>query len=221
MEAILSRQYDLRASNRLALVGLYAGVVPKLWTETIEGHRREVREAILDATWQLAAERGPLSVTMSQVAQATGIGRATLYKYFADVEAILHAWHERQIARHLEQLAEIRDGSVDAGDRLEAVLQTYAAIMHQRAQHGAGLGTLLHRTHSGEHAVHAQQQLNDMIRDLLAEGASSGDVRNDIAPEELAAFCLHALAAAGTLPSEDAVPRLVMLTLDGLRKATH
>ena len=54
--------------------------MPKLWTETIEEHRREVREAILDAAWALAAEHGPLSVTMSQVAQAAGIGRATLYK---------------------------------------------------------------------------------------------------------------------------------------------
>jgi AcrR family transcriptional regulator len=201
------------------VVGLYALAVPKLWTETIKGHRREVREAIMDATWRLAAERGPLSVTMSQVAQAAGIGRATLYKYFPDVETILHAWHERQIARHLEQLAEIRDASVSAGDRLEAVLQTYAAIMHQRAHHGADLGTLLHRTHSGERAVHAQQRLHDMIRDLLAEGASSGKVRDDVASEELATFCLHALAAAGSLPSEDAVRRLVMLTLVGVNRA--
>ncbi len=192
-------------------------IVPKLWTDTIEGHRHEVRAAILDATWELAAYHGPLSVTMSQVAQAAGIGRATLYKYFPDVEAILQAWHERQITRHLRQLAEVRDRPTDAGDRLEAVLQTYAGIMHQRARHGADLGTLLHRTHAGGPAAEAQQQLHDMIRDLLAEGARTGDVRDDIAPAELATYCLHALAAAGGLPSEDAVRRLVVLTLAGVR----
>jgi AcrR family transcriptional regulator len=192
--------------------------VPRLWTETIEGHRREVREAILDAAWQLAAQRGPLSVTMSEVAQAAGIGRATLYKYFPDVEAILHAWHERQISRHLEQLAEVRDRHSNAGDRLHAVLRAYAAIMHQRAGHGAELGTLLHRTHAGPHAAQAQQQLLDLVRDLLARAALDGNVRDDVTPDELATYCLHALAAAGGLPSEAAVRRLVTLTLAGLQR---
>ena len=50
----------------------------------------------------LAAERGRRAVTMSPIAEETGIGRATLYKYFAGVEEILLAWHERQIIAHLE-----------------------------------------------------------------------------------------------------------------------
>jgi AcrR family transcriptional regulator len=195
--------------------------VPRLWTETIEGHRREVRTAIMAATWELATRHGPLSVTMSQVAQAAGVGRATLYKYFPDVEAILHAWHERQIAHHLDQLAEIRDRSGAAGDRLDAVLRTYAAIVHQRARHGADLGSLLHRTHTGERAADAEQRLHDMIRDLLAEGVTGGTVRDDVAPGELASFCLSALAAAGSLPSEDAVRRLVMVTLAGVHRRTR
>src|SRR5215204_726397 len=101
-------------------------IVPKLWTETIETHRREVREAILDTTAALVAEHGLLGVTMSQIAEETGIGRATLYKYFPDVEAILLAWHDRQITAHLAQLTEIRDQGGDAGERLEAVLEAYA-----------------------------------------------------------------------------------------------
>ena len=52
-----------------------------------------MREAILDATGELVLSRGLLAVTMSDIAEATGIGRATLYKYFPDVEAILNAWH--------------------------------------------------------------------------------------------------------------------------------
>jgi hypothetical protein len=44
--------------------------------------------------------------------------------------------------------------------------------------------------------VRAQQHLHAMIRDLLAEAAQSGDVRDDIAPDELATYCLHALTAA-------------------------
>ena len=79
--------------------------MPKLWTETIEAHRRAVHEAVLDTTAALVAEHGLRAVTMSQIAEQTGIGRATLYKYFPDVEAILVAWHDRHVSGHLEQLA--------------------------------------------------------------------------------------------------------------------
>jgi AcrR family transcriptional regulator len=191
---------------------VYTGVVPRLWNETIEAHRAAVRDAILDTTADLVTENGLLSVTMSRIAEKTGIGRATLYKYFPDVEAILLAWHERHVSGHLEHLAELRDQAGDARERLEAVLEAYALIQHKR--HATELAALLHRD---EHVARAQQHLTDIIRDLLTEGAQTGDLRNDIPPEELADYCLHALAAAGSLPSEAAVRRLVTVTLAGLR----
>jgi AcrR family transcriptional regulator len=194
---------------------MYTGMMPRLWNETIEAHRRAVREAVLDTTAALVAEHGLLSVTMSQIAEKTGIGRATLYKYFPDVEAILIAWHERHVSGHLEHLAELRDQAGDARERLEAVLEAYALIQHKRP--ATELAALLHRD---EHLVQAQQHLTDIIRDLLSEAAETGDVRGDVAPEELASYCLHALAAASTLPSEAAVRRLVTVTLAGLRPRT-
>jgi AcrR family transcriptional regulator len=191
---------------------MYTGVMPRLWNETIEAHRRAVHDAILDTTWALVTEHGLLSVTMSRVAEETSIGRATLYKYFPDVEAILLAWHERHISGHLGHLAEIRAQAGDARERLEAVLEAYALIEHKR--HASELSALLHR---GEHAVRAQQRLTDIIRALLTEAADTGHIRDDIGPEELASYCLHALAAASSLPSEAAVRRLVAVTLAGLR----
>ena len=188
--------------------------MPKLWNETIEAHRRAVRDAILETTWTLVAKHGLLSVTMSRIAEETGIGRATLYKYFPDVEAILLAWHERHVIGHLEHLAEHRDQAGDAGERIEAVLEAYALISHRREHHGTELAALVHRD---EHVVRAQQQLIDMFRDLLIEAAETGEVRDDVAPDELARYCLHALAAASSLPSKAAVRRLVTVTLAGLR----
>jgi AcrR family transcriptional regulator len=191
---------------------MYTRLVPKLWNETIEAHRRAVRDATLDTTAALVATHGLASVTMSQIATETGIGRATLYKYFSDVEAILLAWHERQVSGHLQQLAEVRDHTGDAGERLEAVLKAYALIRHEH--HDTELAALLHR---GEHVARAQQQLSDFIRDLVAEGAATGDLRDDVPPDELASYCLHALGAASSLPSKAAVRRLVTVTLAGLR----
>jgi AcrR family transcriptional regulator len=194
---------------------MYTWVVPRLWTDTIEAHRHQVRDAILDTTAALVAGHGLLSVTMSQIAEQTGIGRATLYKYFPDVEAILLAWHQRQITRHLGQLADARDQAGDAGERLQAVLEAYALIAHQsHGHHDTELAAFLHR---GQQVGRAEQQLRDMLGDLLTEAATTGKVRDDVAPLELASYCLHALAAASSQPSEAAVRRLVTVTLAGLR----
>jgi AcrR family transcriptional regulator len=186
--------------------------VAKLWNQTIEEHRRAVREATLDTAAALLAEHGPRSVTMSQIAEETGIGRATLYKYFPDIEAILVAWHERHVAAHLEYLVEVRDHAGEAGERLEAVLEAYALIQHEH--HGTELAALLHR---GKHVARAQDQLHHFIRALLTEDAETGYLRSDVAPDELASYCLHALGAASSLSSKAGVRRLVAVTLAGLR----
>lgn len=185
--------------------------MPKLWTETIASHRREVRDAILSATGTLVEQHGLHALTMSQVAEQAGIGRATLYKYFPDLDTVLAAWHGRQIAEHLTELTRIRD-QADPDDRLRAVLEAYAA--RSREHRGGELAT---RLHGGEHAQHARRELQRLVRDLVVAGAMAGDVRDDIAPDELAGFCLHALARAADLASGAAVRRLVTLTIDAIR----
>jgi AcrR family transcriptional regulator len=153
-------------------------------------------------------------MTMSQIAERAGIGRATLYKYFPDVEAILQAWHHRQVISHLEQLAAVRDSAADRAKRLEVVLEAYALIARQPARrHDAEVAQFLH---SDPQLADAHRQLHDLVRDLLEEAAQAGEVRGDVAPEELASYCLHALAAAGSMRSAAAVRRLVSVTLTGL-----
>jgi AcrR family transcriptional regulator len=189
--------------------------VPKLWNDTIGAHRQAVRDATMEATAALVAEHGLRAVTMSQIAEDTGIGRATLYKYFPDVEAILAAWHEREIASHLASLEQIRDRSRRPGERLKAVLKAYALIVQaSHGHHDAELASLMHRD---ERVARAEHQLRGMVRDLLADAIQTGDVRNDVAPAELATYCLHAVAAAGSVSSKAAVRRLVGITLAGLR----
>jgi len=188
--------------------------MPKIWSQTIEAHRDAVREATIDATAALVAAQGLTGVTMSQIAKDTGIGRATLYKYFPDVESILRAWHERQIDQHLKKLLEVRDRTTGADERLEAVLTAYAKAVSHRSAHGDVLTDMLHR---GEHVAAAHQQLNELLHDLITDAAAAGAVRRDTPADELALYCLHALAAAASLDDPSAVERLVQTTLTGLR----
>ena len=193
----------------------YASPVPKLWSQTIDAHRRAVRDAILETTTRLVGEHGLRSVTMSQIAEEACIGRATLYKYFPDVESILLAWNHAQITGHLERLATLRDQAGAADERLQAVLETYAMILRDsRGHHDAALAAFLHQD---EQVANAQRHLTRLIEDLLSEAAGAGDVRRDVSPGELATYCFHALTAASTLPSRAAIRRLVAVTMAGLQ----
>lgn len=189
-------------------------MVPRLWSETIDAHRSHVRDSILDTTWQLVTERGLLSVTMSQIAAQTGIGRATLYKYFPNVEAILVAHHARHAGQHLERLAELRDRPGSPDERLQEILKAYALICWHREQHRSP--ELMALLHEPAHVAALEERIRGLFADLLKEGAAAGEVREDAAPEELANYCLHALGAAGRSRSEAGVLRLVAVILAGL-----
>lgn len=189
--------------------------MPKLWTETIATHRQSVRDAILEATAALATRQGLHALTMSTIAQHAGIGRATLYKYFSDVEAIVGAWHEKEIETHLRLLTRVRDSATSPAERVEAVLHAYAHIAHGLRAHAES--DLAARLHRGSHAIGAERELRKLVTDLLAEAAHRGVIRDDVPPAELANYCLYSLAGAAALANKAAVRRLVEVTLAGLR----
>lgn len=192
-----------------------------MWNTTVEEHRRTVHAAILDSTAALITEHG-LAVTMSQIAQHAGIGRATLYKYFKDVEAIMIAWHERQVSDHLRQLSSAIADCADPEARLRTALAVYAGLSSagrssQHASPGGGhsLETAV-ALHRAPHLHHAQRHLHDLFTEVIAAAADAGQVRTDVPPAELATYCLHALTAAAASPSPAARDRLVAVTLTGL-----
>lgn len=189
------------------------GGVPKLWDTTIDAHREAVRRATLDATAALIRAHGLSSASMSEIAKQAGVGRATLYKYFPDLDAILTAWHEREVSNHLAELAALRDQPGSADARLERVLLAYATL----SRRGQGHGDRAPLLHQGPHVARARQHLVDFVRGLLDECVEGDTVRDDIPTQELAHYCLHALSAAGDLGSKAAVRRLVTVTLAGLR----
>ena len=156
-----------------------------------------------------------MSITMSQVAQEVGIGRATLYKYFPDVETILHARHEQHVLEHLTRLRELRHQSDDPSERLSAVTHGYAQICHHRAQHGSVELSAL--THQPERVRDAERELLTLFHDVITDATAAGAVHPGVPADELALYCIHALGAAAGLPTQDAVGRLADVVLRTLR----
>src|SRR5690349_2200383 len=94
---------------------------------------RKPRE-ILDAARHLMLQRGPGGVTMEAIAREAGVAKATLYRYFADRDAVLGAILETLIdeveAAFRAGLA--RPGPADA--RAAAALQGKHATVRRLLQ---------------------------------------------------------------------------------------
>ena len=75
-----------------------------------------------------------------------------------------------------------------------------------------GFIQLVHRT---EHLAGPRRRLADFLEGVVRQAAQAGAVRTDIAPAELAAFCLQALSPSPT-SGPGARSRRLRVVLDGL-----
>ncbi|MBZ5736399.1 TetR/AcrR family transcriptional regulator [Nocardioides sp. TRM66260-LWL] len=185
--------------------------MPKSWGESVATHRSAVRDAIKDATWSLVHEHGAAGLSMSQIADRVEISRATLYRYFPDVDSILVEWHTDKVHAHVTQLRHAAADVTDPAERLAAVLTCYATIA-RGVPRGGELATLLHQ---GAHLEQAEQQVLDLFAEAITSAVEAGAVRGDVAPADLARYCLYALAAPGGSEASGAV--LVPVVLAGLQ----
>jgi AcrR family transcriptional regulator len=171
------------------------------WAHSVDAHKQSTESAIAQAAWELAQQRGPFAVSMSDVAAAAGISRPTLYKYFRDVEAMLIAHHRNHVAAHLDELAATVSGPGDPLERLTRALSAYAEICHMRAHQGDKHVDRL--VHTGFEVTAAEREVTDLFTRAITEATEAGQARADIAPEVLAAYCVRALAAAADIPQTD------------------
>jgi len=191
-------------------------LVSKSWHETVGEHRRDVRSSIVHATWSLVHEKGPLAITMADVAERAGVARATLYKNFRSVEAILATAHGERVEAHLAQLERAVDRAPDAGAALRTLLERYGQIAYQRTRNGGpDLHNLLHQ--GGRHEEQ-EAKLLALVARVIRDAQESGEVRDDVTADVLAAYCVAALGAAGHL-LKASIPDLCRTVMTGLR--TH
>ena len=88
----------------------------------------KTREALLEAVERLVAAEGHAAVTTTRLAAETGISVGTIYRYFADREALLLAAYDATVARIVAVCAEELDGlppDVPAVDAARTLLIRY------------------------------------------------------------------------------------------------
>ncbi len=87
------------------------------------------RERLLDAAGEVFAAKGVLAVTIADVAAAAGCARGTVYRSFADRDALRQAFVEREARRVWRRVGEQLDPDAPPAERLvDGVLVAVAEV---------------------------------------------------------------------------------------------
>ncbi|MGH2812978.1 MAG: TetR/AcrR family transcriptional regulator [Actinomycetota bacterium] len=78
--------------------------MPKISAATLDQHRAEVTDRLLDAFGELVLSRGYAEVSLADVASAAGLARTAIYTYFPNRESLLFAWTDREVRNTIERL---------------------------------------------------------------------------------------------------------------------
>ncbi len=178
------------------------------------GDRLRTPAAILEAAGRLLAEDGDAS--MADLAAAAGVGRATLYRYYANREALL-------AALTAEALDELAGRLADAGLETAGVEEAIGRIVRAVLTVGDRYAVLVRERVKAEPAA-AERAYTEPIRRVFERGIDEGLLRDDVPVDvQLALFSgvLQAgvgLASERRLGHEDAAAAVTHAYLDGARR---
>lgn len=144
------------------------------------------------------ARRGLEQTTIEEVADATGVPKATLYYYFTGKEEILAFLFAELLGIMAEQVARAVEGSGPAAERLHQVLVAQLSVMvEQRDACQALLGDLGRAGRIPEIAAAIDHAYLAPVRRLLAEGAGDGSLRPAADPQAVALAVFGAVTTWG------------------------
>ena len=183
---------------------------------------RRNRDRILDAATTVLV-RNP-GATLTDLAEAAGVSRATAYRHFADVAAVHAALLEEaaQVGRGLlsEELGPLLDESIDHGPVLDQVTRIVGIALPLRYRWTA---------------VIASEPIQDaalagvfapIARAILKRGVHKGELRDDldldVVVEAMSILTIYAVRRfhRDELPLDKAM-QIVRPFLDGLRKSAQ
>jgi len=181
------------------------------------------REAILDGAAELFAKRGFAGASLSDLADATGFSKSSLYHYFGDKQAILY----QAMRAHLEKLTRIADDAFDGKGAPAEQLRRFARATMQ----AYGDARWKHRLLVNEiealapperrEVVAAQRALVERVADLLGrmrpDLAAKADERwpNAMLFYGMINFTYTWYDPSGPMSPEALAERAVALFLDG------
>ncbi len=174
--------------------------------------QQRVAAAILDGAVKTFVLQGE-QASMTEVAEAAGVARATVYRYFPNREALLD-----ELAANAINDVDVRLSSarVDEVAPEEGIARAVRALVE-----GGDLFVLLTRERTRSDPEQYERKLMQPMRRLFERAQARGDARADIPvaalTESLLGLIVGILTSGSPLGREDMISTITALFLDGAR----
>ncbi|GIG87717.1 TetR/AcrR family transcriptional regulator [Plantactinospora endophytica] len=175
--------------------------------------RDHIAAGILSSAAAVLGERGE-AASMADIAEAAGVSRATLYRYFPNRDALLDALTDAAFTDLSEKIA---DAKLDTVPVEEAIARLTRAMIAATSKYRA-LGLL---EKSPEQHAQAKSRLVDPFYALFQRGINDGTLRTDLPAHTLIAAYQGLFQGAasqvnqGRLGVEEASAAITTIFLDG------
>jgi AcrR family transcriptional regulator len=172
------------------------------------------RQRILAAAGELFAECG-LHVTLDAVAERAGVGVGTVYRRFADKEALIDALFEERV----EAIAAVGEECLAMDDAWEALAAFFDRAVSLHGNDRALKEMVFSAAHGSERVAQARGRIKPVVGRLVARAKASGHLREDfeITDTPIIQLMLTAVIEYAGDVAPDVWRRYLAIMLDGLR----
>ncbi len=179
------------------------------------GLRERVAAVIVEAAAAVLAAHGD-GASMSDVASAAGVARATLYRYFPNREALLEALGSAAVEEAGQGLAAARLDEVAIEEAFTRAVRALVVV--------GDYFVVLARERATVAPKEFDQRVSGVLGALIERGRSLGEIREDVPVgwlvEALIGVIVSVLGGASSAGVEDKVDAITSLFLDGARRAS-
>jgi AcrR family transcriptional regulator len=170
------------------------------------------RERVLEAA-KAVFSAGGAEASLEAVARAAGVGIGTLYRHFPTREALFEAVYRREV----QQLADLAE-QLKQEEPVEALRHWMRSNVNFVAtKKGMSAALALAAYKNPELFSHSLDQLTRSVGGLLARAIATGEIRDDISPQDLIRALIGMCYMHDQPGWQASVLRLVDVFVDGLR----
>lgn len=174
------------------------------------------RRRILAAAREVFASRG-LDASLDEIAAHAGVGVGTIYRRFADKDALIDGLFEAKIAK----VTTLATQALEVDDPWDGFETFVRSVCQLQADDRGFKEALLRHDRSHERISRARDTIDPVVRLLLERAQRSGQVRDDL--DILDVPLMHFMVGFIADTTRDVAPgywqRTLQILLDGLRTA--
>ena len=176
--------------------------------------QERVAAAILEAAASVLLTRGE-QASMTDVAAAAGVARATVYRYFPNRQSLLDELARLAVRSAAERLAAARIDEIPVADGITRAVRALVEV--------GDLFVVLARERLRPEGEEFQRDVGGPLRALVERGQAAGDLRRDVPSawltDSLIGIVANILSSEDQRGVDDTVAAITGVYIDGARHA--